>query len=155
MRLTLFFTRGVSLAAWDSSGLLERETALYRRLAEQGWEVGFVTYGGREDLAFADRLAPIRVLPNRWNLPARAYGLLLPWLHRAWLGGTDALKTNQADGGWEALRTARVWQKHPHRPAAAFPTSPPWSGCTARIRPRPRGAAGWRRRFSPGPTGWS
>ena len=51
-RLVLFFTRGVSLRAWDEAGLLDREAALYRRLAEQGVEVSFITYGRDDDLAW-------------------------------------------------------------------------------------------------------
>ena len=53
MRLTLFFTRGMSLAAWARGGLIHRETAIYRRLIEAGWEVGLVTYGGKSDLDLA------------------------------------------------------------------------------------------------------
>ena len=33
VRLVLFFTRGLSLRVWDQIGILEREAALYRRLA--------------------------------------------------------------------------------------------------------------------------
>ncbi len=111
MRLTLYFTRGMSVAAWAESGLLNREAALYRRLVQAGWEVGFVTYGGRSELEYAPELDPIRILPNRWNLPGRAYRNLLPWLHGGWLRSTDVIKTNQTDGAERALRAARIRRK--------------------------------------------
>ncbi len=120
MRLTLFFTRGMSLQAWAKSGLLNREAAIYRRLLKSGWEVGFVTYGGRDDLALAGELAPIRVLANSWSLPGRAYRLLLPWLHRSWLRQTDVIKTNQTDGADQALRAAR-WHGRPLVARCGFP----------------------------------
>ena len=33
VRLVLFFTRGLSLRVWDEIGILDREAALYRRMA--------------------------------------------------------------------------------------------------------------------------
>jgi glycosyltransferase involved in cell wall biosynthesis len=105
--LTLFFTRGVSLRTWDRAGLLEREVALYRRLQERGVQVAFVTYGGRADLAYRNRLPGIRILCNRWGLPLKRYERWLPWLHLpSWLRAT-VLKTNQVEGGEVALRVAR------------------------------------------------
>ena len=120
MRLTLFFTRGMSLRAWARSGLLNREVALYRRLTQNGWEVGFVTYGGQDDLALAGELAPIRILANTWGLSGWAYRLLLPWLHRAWLRDTDVIKANQTDGADQALRAAR-WHGRPLVARCGFP----------------------------------
>ena len=78
MDLTLYFTRGVSLRTWEQAGMLAREVALYRRLAEKGAGVRFVTYGGCGEAA---RVSGIEVLCNRWGLPGRLadmeYELLL------------------------------------------------------------------------------
>jgi glycosyltransferase involved in cell wall biosynthesis len=111
VRVTLFFTRGVGLRLWDARGMLSREVALYRRLQEQGVEVGFVTYGGADDLAYAERLGGIRVLCNRRGWPQALYARTLCWLHGAWLSGTDLVKSNQTNGAEVALRAARRWGK--------------------------------------------
>ena len=111
IRLTLFFTRGVSLRVWDARGILEREAALYRRLQEHGVKVAFVTYGDISDLEYADRLPGIRILCNRWKLTPSRYERWLPWLHAGWLWRSNVLKTNQTNGADIALRTARFWKK--------------------------------------------
>ena len=109
--LVLFFTRGVSLATWDERGIFDREAALYRTLRERGREVAFVTYGGRDELGYADRLDGIRVLANERGLPARAYNQLLPLVHGRALAGAGVLKTNQVYGGIAALRAARLHRR--------------------------------------------
>ena len=111
MRLTLFFTRGMSLRAWDQIGMFTREVALYQRLQAQGVEVGFVTFGDASDLDYAERIPGIQILVNRWRLPQAVYGRLLPWLHGSWLKDSDIIKTNQTNGADIALRAARVWHK--------------------------------------------
>lgn len=112
MRLTLFFSRGAGLGLWDAGGMLARETALYRRLQERaGLEVGFVTYGVRDALEYGGRLPGLRILDNRWRLPSRLYESMLPWLHGAWLRGSDVIKTNQTNGAEVARRAARLWRR--------------------------------------------
>lgn len=111
MNLVLFFTRGVSLRTWASSGLLERESALYLRLQEKGVKVAFVTYDGADDLDYSGQLAGIEILCNRWNLPSRLYEALLPALHARTLRRAHVYKTNQTMGAEVALRAARIWQK--------------------------------------------
>ena len=44
MRITLFFTYGVSLKIWADSGLLDRETRIYQELIKKGFKVYFLTY---------------------------------------------------------------------------------------------------------------
>lgn len=55
VRLALFFTRGVSLRTWDGIGLLDREVALYRKLAARLRRITFVTYGDRQDRTYHGR----------------------------------------------------------------------------------------------------
>jgi len=109
--LALFFTAGVSLQVWDRKGMFAREVALYRRLQERGIRVSFVTYGDSRDRAYASRLPGVRILCNRWRLPASAYRRLLPLLHGARLRRATLFKTNQINGAGTALRAARLWRK--------------------------------------------
>lgn len=111
MNLVLFFTRGASLTMWDNVGMFEREVAVYRRLCEQGHQVSFVTYGDKRELAFAERLPGIRICCNRWNLSAKTYERLIPYLHMGVLRKADLIKTNQTNGAEVALAAARRWRK--------------------------------------------
>jgi glycosyltransferase involved in cell wall biosynthesis len=111
IRLVLFFTRRVSLKAWDKTGTVEREVALYRRLQELGIPVDFVTYGDRSDLAYAERLPGIRVLCNKWKLPTRLYTYLVPWIHWRSMRQATIFKTNQTDGAEAAILAKRLWGK--------------------------------------------
>jgi glycosyltransferase involved in cell wall biosynthesis len=101
--LVLFFTYRVSLATWAARGLLDREVELYRRLLPALGPVTFVTYGGPDDRGLGAPLAGIRVLPNRWGLPAPLMSLLAPLLYRREIGEAAVLKTNQASGAWTAV----------------------------------------------------
>lgn len=111
LSLVLFFTRGLSLRAWDTSGLLPREVALYQRLQAHGVQVSFVTYGGADDLDYRSRIPGIRILCNRWGLGPKLYERLIPLLHAPTLARCDVIKTNQTDGADVALRAARLWHK--------------------------------------------
>lgn len=111
MRLTLFFTRNLSLQAWANQGMFDREVAIYQALQQQGVEVGFVTYGDRRDRAFASRLPGIKILCNYLNLPAHRYQRWLHLLHAPWLLRSDVYKTNQTLGSDIALRSAKFWRK--------------------------------------------
>ena len=110
-RLTLFFTRDVSLQAWAQVGMFDREVALYRQLQKHGFKVSFVTYGTAKDLKFSDQLSGINILCNRWRLPQAIYEKFLPFLHASCLRQSDIIKTNQTDGAEVALRAARIWGK--------------------------------------------
>ena len=107
VRLALFLTRGMSLRAWDEIGLLDREAAPYRRLERMLRRVMFVTYGDRQDLAYAARLGGIRVHCNRWRASPQLYERYLtkvmPWSWR----GPVVVKSNQVQGAEIALAAAR------------------------------------------------
>ncbi len=111
MRLTLFFTRGVSLQSWVEQGMFDREVAIYQRLQQQGVQVGFVTYGNRNDYHYASRIAGIKILCNHWNISPGRYERWLHLLHAPWLWGSDVFKTNQTLGADIALRSAKFWHK--------------------------------------------
>jgi glycosyltransferase involved in cell wall biosynthesis len=107
LRVSLFFTRGVSLQTWETGGMFEREIALYRRLQEHGVRVTFVTYGGKYDLELAKRLPGIRVICNHRNWDENRYirwvTSSLPWFGRR----PQIIKSNQFSGAEIALTAAR------------------------------------------------
>lgn len=103
LQLVLFFTRGVSLRAWDEAGILGREATLYQRLQQRNAEVSFVTYGGRGDQLYTDEIPGIRILSNSLDLPASLYQMKLQLFPPK---GT-VFKSNQVDGAQIALAAAR------------------------------------------------
>ncbi len=115
IELALFFTRTISLRTWDRLGILDREAALYRMLAEQGIRSHFITYGDVRDLRYADRLSGVTIHCNRWCLPRRLYARWLLALHGHVLRRCHVYKSNQIDGALVALEAARRW----HRPMIA------------------------------------
>ena len=118
LKLVLFFTWDVSLKLWKERGLLEREVKLYERLADQGIDVTFFSWGNEEDLDIAKTLKNIRVIPLYTRLPhpqnkaLRALtSLFLPWVARAEIKNADLLKTNQMWGGWCAALSKLLFRK--------------------------------------------
>lgn len=111
MHLVLFFTRSVSLDRWAQKGMIGRETALYQQMLPHVEQISFVTYGGSEDLTQAVKIPGINILCNRWGLPKRLYGLLIPLLHFAALRQASLFKTNQIHGADVALWSAMVHRK--------------------------------------------
>ncbi|MBI2554622.1 MAG: glycosyltransferase family 4 protein [Candidatus Rokubacteria bacterium] len=109
--LVLFFTYGVSLRTWADGGLLDREVELYRLLRPHVGRLAFVTYGGPEDLGYADHLDGIEVLPNRWGLPAFWMSLLAPLLYGREIRQAAILKTNQFHGAWTAVVAKWLFRK--------------------------------------------
>ncbi len=106
--LLLFMSRFSSLGTWRDAGILGRELALYRRLAERGVKVGLVSYGGVDEAALAADCAEIEVFYNRWKLPPRVYEALLPLLFRNRFRRYRVFKTNQMNGALTALRASRL-----------------------------------------------
>lgn len=104
--LTLFFTEGMSLKAWDDAGMLERELALYRRLHAAGIQVTLVTYGRRMERDYANGLGGMRLVHNRWKLSRDLYRW---WLMNRYRGGGRGwiAKSNQVQGAEVALAAAQ------------------------------------------------
>jgi len=111
MHLALFFTKGMSLKAWDEIGMLDREVAIYERLRDHRVEVSFITYGNSDHHEYSQRLRGITIDCNRWHLPSRLYQKYVHILHGKTLRACDVIKTNQANGFDIALRCARRWEK--------------------------------------------
>lgn len=102
MKLALFFTESVSLAAWKSAGILHRELALYKALQTRGVDVEFITYGGSAERLFADELGDIRIRSNIFGFPLRMYQKSLVLFPPA----RGIFKSNQVSGAQVALRCA-------------------------------------------------
>lgn len=102
--LVLFFTFRVPLSLWHEVGFIEREAALYNRLAEYFERVYLLTYGDEDDLAYTDYFADnVEIVPQSRVGNDHLYSLLLPLLHRSVFSEADVLKTNQMKGSWAAV----------------------------------------------------
>lgn len=113
--LVLVFTVGVSLRDWKSTGMLEREWAIYERLAPFYKRMVVVTFGGPDDARIASDLSPVpRVICNDGAMAAGAYMESLAGRVAEELAGSASIvvKTNQHPSGpaacpiAEALRTS-------------------------------------------------
>ena len=134
--LALFFTYGVSLRTWADRGLIDREVEIYRLLRPHVGRLAFVTYGGVEDLSYADGLDGIEVLPNRWGLPRFWMSLGAPLLYRRELRAAAVFKTNQLSGSWTAVLAKVLFRKKLVVRAGYL-----WSLNRAREKPRSLGNA--------------
>ncbi|MGX7950873.1 glycosyltransferase [Oleidesulfovibrio alaskensis] len=123
MKLALFFSRGISLADWNSSGLLDRETAVYARLldSEDIEHIYWITYG-KDDGELAAGLQRAGRLPeNLTVLPMPAlfasalgravYSLAAPVFCRRIIRHVAVVKSNQMDGAWTPLLAKMLFGK--------------------------------------------
>lgn len=106
--LTFFMTGGVSLKAWEETGLLNRELELYKRLANKLQRINIVTYGGKEDRYIC---TDIKVLSTVWdrNYKKVAFSLLLKYMPHIYR--TDIFKTNQIHGAEPAIWMKKILKK--------------------------------------------
>ena len=107
-KLALFFTRGISLKTWESVGNLDRELAIYRRLAGRGWDVSLVTYGSADEERMLKGDPGFTILSGGEPFSSTLASLLLPIRLRKDLAGATLFKSNQADGAWSAVMSATV-----------------------------------------------
>jgi len=64
MNVILFFTYGVSLKTWESTGLLSREMELYNQLSKKyNIRFTFVTYGDKDDYQYENYFDNLKILP--------------------------------------------------------------------------------------------
>ncbi len=96
--LTLFFTGGMSLKTWARVGSLDREVEIYERLSNHLKRVNFVTYGGKQDKIYSNRIGVIKLLPTESYKRQLLTILHLLLKHYPEIRNTDILKTNQISG---------------------------------------------------------
>ena len=119
MKVTLFFTYGVSLKRWAELGILARETSFYHKLMhDHGVEVLFVTYGDETDRNWENELKGIELLPiyerlrrPKYKILALLQSLFVPSSFRKELANSDLFKTNQIWGGWVPVIAKWMIQK--------------------------------------------
>jgi glycosyltransferase involved in cell wall biosynthesis len=113
--LTLFLSNGGSLSRWRKEGILSREILLYQTLLKQGVfdRVRIFSYDARDVALVAEDpvYAGIEMLTPRagalYGGRAALWSLAGVVRHRAAIGGSAWLKTNQVSGAWAAV-AARV-----------------------------------------------
>lgn len=119
MKITLFFTYGISLDDWDSSGILKRELEIYKKIyKENKIEFNLITYGGDKDLELQD-FEGIDVFPvySRLKYSKNKYinifkSFLIPFVFKDVIKGSNILKTNQLKGSWVAI-ISKIFYKKP------------------------------------------
>ena len=109
--LSLFFTAGTSLRTWAETGNLAREIEIYSRLAEKLKRINLITYGGKDDKAYAKELGDLRLLTANWYPypELTAFNLALRSAPR--LMSSDIFKTNQIRGAKIAVWLKKVFKK--------------------------------------------
>ena len=110
-RLSIFSTNGSGLCDWEEVGTLNRETAIYKKLHESGWEVSFFTYDKKPDLpdiGFSGKVVCQRPFVCSKKLDF-LYQLFMPLLRFRQGRKSDVIITNQAHGGWPAIIAGYLW----------------------------------------------
>ncbi|MCX8014730.1 MAG: glycosyltransferase family 4 protein, partial [candidate division WOR-3 bacterium] len=118
MRVTLFFTYGISLKSWSESGLLDREIQLYKKLIKKGVKVSFITYGDKSDYQYKDKLGEIEIIPFYAFVKRPNHSLLryiqshfLPFILKDYLKKADVVKTNQMSTTFAPLIAKFLFRK--------------------------------------------
>ena len=110
MNLTLVLGYDATLVKMDELGMFDREMELYRRLQDRGVKIRILSYGGKEELDYANRIPGIGILCNRANLPRQTYIRRIHQLHALPLLRSDALRNWQSSGLFSAHRASWAWQ---------------------------------------------
>jgi len=109
--MTLFFTAGTGLVDWDRGGNLERELAVYRKLAGNFGPVNLVSYGGKGDREYDGRLPEFKVCPSVWRRRQGLTALEVAIRHCSILARSDFFKTNQMRGAQIPVWLKRLFGK--------------------------------------------
>lgn len=112
MRVTLFFTKNISLKDWEQAGLLDREILLYKKLQKlYGVNFTFITYGNKDDVGVDKSfdILPLNVYENRPFKIYKFYRLIS--LYHQNLKNSDIFKTNQMDGAMTAVISKIFYRK--------------------------------------------
>ncbi len=97
--LGFFMNYFSSLKIWDKFGMLQREIALYNRLAKEFGKIYIFTYGNKNELNYEKYLENnIVIVPKKIKIPDVIYEFLLPFIHWKSIKQCDILKTNQNSG---------------------------------------------------------
>ena len=118
MKIGVFFTFNTSLKKWHDYGMLDREVALYRRLAQEGYTVTFFTYGDQSDYDYQEKCGPVRIVPMyallknpRHSLLRYFHSLTIPFRLKEDFVSPDIYKTNQMWGSWVPAIAKFIYKK--------------------------------------------
>ena len=109
MNVILFFTYGVSLKEWETSGLLSREIKLYKELSDKyNVKFTFITYGDSQDFEFLNLIDDLQIIPiyDLIKFSKNKYlrflkSLLVPFYLKKFVNKDfKIIKTNQLNGSW-------------------------------------------------------
>lgn len=110
LNLTVVLGYESTLAKMDEIGTFDREMALLRRLQDSGVKIRILSYGGKEEHDYANRIKGMGILCNRANLPQQTYIRRIHQLHMLPLLKSDVLRTWQSSGLFSAHRASWAWQ---------------------------------------------
>jgi len=109
--LSLFFTAGMSLKTWAEMGNIDRELTIYHRMAEKLKKVNLLTYGGKNDKRFADRIGKLKLIPANWYPYPELTALNIALRFAPQLISSLIFKTNQIRGAWIPVWLNKVYRK--------------------------------------------
>lgn len=103
--LALFFTFGMTFQEWITTGMVEREVAIYNELAEDFEQIYLFTYGTEEDIENKKESLPdnVHICPKKVFSNNILYSIFLPFLYWSIIQEATILKTNQMRGSWTAV----------------------------------------------------
>ena len=119
MKVLVLFTYEISLKIWDNSGLLDRETKLYKEVSKNSdVTYTFLTFGDKKDIEYRNNLVNIEIIPiydyiNKSSL--RVVNIIksffVPLLLKKVFVESDILKSNQLNGSWILLIAKLLYKK--------------------------------------------
>ena len=110
LKLMVFAGHETTLRSWDETGILERELKPYHRLQARDVKISLITYGGPEELQYAKRMPGIKILCNRFGLPAKTYLRRVHQAHGLALLRSQVLKAHGTTAIISTLRAHWAWQ---------------------------------------------
>lgn len=120
MNVIIIFTYGISMKAWDYSGILEREVEIYKRLQENhGVKFTFITFGDEEDEEYSYLFNNFKIIPIYKYLKKSNSKIIdviktsLVFLKfKNVLPKKAIIKTNQLNGAWLGI-FMKIFLKYP------------------------------------------
>ncbi len=111
-QIGLLMTTGMSLEAWAKAGFLDRELAIYRRLADRmNVRIVFISYGGANEIEYLRGEECFGVVPKASpQLSDLAYSFTMGTTLRGIWRQLSLLKTNQMRGAWAGIPARRFWK---------------------------------------------
>lgn len=119
MKVLVLFTYEISLKIWDNSGLLDRETKLYKEISQNSdITYTFLTFGDKKDLEYSDYLVNIEIVPiyeyinkSKFRVVNILKSFLIPLVLKKVILENDILKSNQLNGSWILLIAKLLYKK--------------------------------------------